>query len=111
MKRSIRSILIGVAFAMVLVGCQKNDEPAVGSRVQPSPTSSNTTAAIPQTSTPDPSIPETAGKAAGTQDVTALQRKADPQEKMTKEEESKAMPLPSQSNDHSTTALDKAKGK
>jgi hypothetical protein len=44
------------------------------------------------------------------QDTTALQRKPAPQEKMTKAEESKAMPLPGQANDHSTTALDKNKG-
>ena len=43
-------------------------------------------------------------------DSTALQQKAAPQEKMTEAEETKAMPLPGQANDHSTTALDKSKG-
>ena len=104
------SILIGAALSMLLLGCQKQDEPAVA-RVQPSAIVTNNAAPIPQMPTSDPSLPEVAGKATATQDTTALQRKADPQAKMTKEEESKAMPLPSQANDHSTTALDKSKGK
>ena len=106
-----RSILIGGALAMVLVGCQKKDESDVASKVQPSATVTNNSAPIAPTSTPDRSLPEVTGKAAATQDTTALQQKAAPQEKMTKEEESKAMPLPSQANDHSTTALDKNKKK
>jgi hypothetical protein len=76
-------------------------------------------APIPQFPKGDPSVPDAstvfaaqdaAEKAKAVQDTTALQRKAAPQEKMTKEEESKAMPLPAQANDHSTTALDKNKG-
>ena len=106
-----RSIPLGAALAMLLVGCQKKDEPAVTSSGQRSPTVTNNTAPIPQTSTPDPSLPEAVGKAAGTQDTTALQHKAAPQETMSKEEESKAMPLPGQANDQSTTALDKSKSK
>ena len=67
----------------------------------------------------DPSLPDAAtafaaqdavDKTKVMQDTTALEQKAAPQEKMTKAEESKAMPLPSQANDHSTTALDKNKG-
>lgn len=105
-----RSILIGGALVMVLVGCQKKDEADVASRVQPSATVTNSAAPIAPTSTPDRSLPDVTGKAA-TQDTTALQQKADPQAKMSKEEESKAMPLPSQANDHSTTAIDKNKKK
>ena len=71
---------------------------------------------IPQTSTRDPSVPDAAtalaaddaaDKAKAMQDTTELQQKPAPQEEMTKAEEVKAMPLPSQANDHSTTALDK----
>jgi len=74
---------------------------------------------IPQMSKGDPSLPDAstvftaqdaADKAKAIDDTTALQQKAAPQEKMTKAEESKAMPLPGQANDHSTTALDKSKG-
>ena len=54
---------------------------------------------------------DAAEKTKAMQDTAALQQKAAPQEKMTKAEESKAMPLPSQANDHSTTALDKKKGR
>lgn len=106
-----RTILMGAALAMLLAGCQKKDEPAVASTVQPSATVTNNSAPIPQTSTPDPSLPEAAGNAGATQTTTALQRNAAPQGKMTKQEESKAMPLPGQANDHSTTALDKSKSK
>ena len=106
-----RSILLGATLALLLMGCQKKDEPALTSSGQPPPTVTTTTAPTPQTSTPDPSLPEAAGKAAGTQDTTALQQKTAPQERMSKEEEAKAMPLPGQANDHSTTALDKAKSK
>jgi len=111
MNTMSRSILVGAALAMLLVGCQKQDDPASTSRMQSLPSASNTTATSPQTATPDPSLPKAAAMAAGTQDPTSLQRKANPQGRMTKEEESKAMPLPSQANDHSTTALDKNKGK
>ena len=106
-----RFTFIGAALAMLLVGCQKMDQPAVTSTGQLSPNVTINAAPIAQTLTPDPSVPDAAGKGAGTQDPTALQHKAAPQEKMTKEEESKAMPLPSQANDHSTTALDKNKSK
>jgi len=44
------------------------------------------------------------------QETAALQDKRAPQEPMTPAEESKAMPLPAQANDHSSTALDKNKG-
>ena len=105
-----RSMVIGGALVMVLVGCQKQDE-SVASKVQPSAAATNNSAPNAPTSTPDRSVPEVTGAGAATQDTTALQQKAAPQDKMTKEEESKAMPLPSQANDHSTTALDKNKKK
>jgi hypothetical protein len=111
MNNVSRSLLVGAAFAMLLVGCQKNDAPALTSGGQPSSTATTTTAPIPQTSASDPSLPEAAGKATVTQETTALQHKAAPQETMSREEESKAMPLPGQANDHSTTALDKSKSK
>jgi hypothetical protein len=105
-----RSIVIGGALVMVLVGCQKQDE-SVASKVPPSAAGTNSSAPVAPTSTPDRSLPEVTGKAAAPQDTTAVQQKAAPQGKMTTEEESKAMPLPSQANDHSTTALDKNKKK
>jgi hypothetical protein len=111
MNNLSRSILISAAFATLLVGCQKKDESPVTSSSPPPSTVTNNAVPIPPASTPDPSLPAAAGVAAGTQDTTALQHKAAPQERMTKEEESKAMPLPGQANDHSTTALDKGKSK
>lgn len=109
MNTIYRSILIGGALVMVLAGCQKKDESDVVSRLQPPAPVTNSAAPIAPTATPDRSVPEVTGQAAATQNTTALQRNAEPQVKMTKEEESKAMPLPSQANDHSTTALDKNK--
>lgn len=111
MNNVSRFVVIGAALAMLLVGCQKKDGVPATSGSQPSPTVTTTPAPIPAASTPDPSLPAATAKAAGTQDTTALQHKAAPQEKMTKDEESKAMPLPGQANDHSTTALDKSKSK
>ena len=92
-----RSVLAGIALA--LAGCHKSD--------------------VLPTTWKDPSVPDAAtafaaqdaaDKAKAMQDTAALQAQSVPQEKMTKAEESKAMPLPGQSNDHSSTALDKKKG-
>ena len=118
MNRVSRSVFAGVALAVVLAGCQKSDAPAVTSiGAPPQPVTSATP--TPQFPKGDPSVPD-AGSALATQDAadktkamqdtTALQQKQAPQEEMTKAEESKAMPLPGQANDHSTTALDKNKG-
>jgi uncharacterized lipoprotein len=118
MNKASRSIFIGTALAMVLAGCQKSDAPANTSNVAPSQPVTNASP-IPQMPKRDPSLPDadnafaardTAEKTKAMQDTAALQQKPAPQEEMTKAEESKAMPLPSQANDHSTTALDKNKG-
>ena len=116
MNKASRSIFIGAALAMVLAGCQKSDAPAITSNGAPPQPVTNATPIPPKG---DPSLPDAttafaaqdaAEKTKAMQDTTALQQKPAPQEKMTKAEESKAMPLPGQANDHSTTALDKSKG-
>jgi hypothetical protein len=118
MNRVSRSIFAGAALAMVLAGCQKSDAPAITSSGGP-PEPVTNASPIPQVPKGDPSLPDAAtalaaqdaaDKTKAMQDTTALQQKPAPQEKMTKAEESKAMPLPGQANDHSTTALDKSKG-
>ncbi len=118
MNRVSRSIFAGAALAMVLAGCQKSDAPATTSSGAP-PEPVTNASPIPQMPKGDPSLPDAAAalatqdaadKTKAMQDATALQQKAAPQEKMTKAEESKAMPLPGQANDHSTTTLDKNKG-
>ena len=118
MNNSLRCICVGGALAMVLAGCQRSEAPSVTSNGMPQERVTNT-APIPQFPKGDPSVPDAstvfaaqdaAEKAKAMQDTTALQHNAAPQEKMTKEEESKAMPLPAQANDHSTTAIDKNKG-
>jgi len=114
MNNVSRSIFVGAALAMALAGCQKSDPPAAGSNGGPAQTAVSS-AEIPKQPTGDASVPtaaaveakDAADKTAAMQDVNAMQHKAAPQEPMTKAEESKAMPLPGQANDHSTTALDK----
>lgn len=116
MNRASRSIFAGAALAMVLAGCQKSDAPAITSNGTPPQSVTNATP-IPQLPKADSPVPDAATtfadaaeKTKAMQDTTELQQKPAPQEKMTKAEESKAMPLPGQANDHSTTALDKNKG-
>jgi len=118
MNRVFRSIFAGAALAVVLASCQKSDAPAVTSNGAPPQPVANATP-IPQFAKGDPSVPDAstafaaqdaADKTKAMQDTIALQQKPAPQEKMTRAEESKAMPLPGQANDHSTTAMDKNKG-
>jgi hypothetical protein len=119
MSRVFRSIsFAGVALAVVLASCQKSDAPAVTSTSAP-PQPVTNAAPIPQFPKGDPSVPDAdtafaaqdaVDKTKAMPDTAAPQQKPAPQEEMTKAEESKAMPLPGQANDHSTTALDKNKG-
>lgn len=118
MNKISRSIFAGAALAMALAGCQRSDLPAVATDGAP-PQPVTNAAPIPQMSKGDPSVPDAAtafvaqdaaDKTKAMRDTTTLQQKPTPQEKMTKAEESKAMPLPGQANDHSTTALDRKRG-
>ena len=118
MNKALRSVFVGAALTMALAGCQKSDAPAITSNGAP-PEPVTNAAPIPQMPKGDPSVPDAttafaaqdaAEKTKAMQDTTALQQKPAPQEEMTKVEESKAMPLPGQANDHSTTALDKSNG-
>lgn len=108
MNKVSRSIFLGTALAMLIAGCEKSSAPAImSSNAPPQPVAS--VAPIPQAPKADPSVPDAATIFA-TQDTTAIQKKPATSEKMTKAEESRAMPLPGQANDHSTPALDKNKG-
>jgi hypothetical protein len=117
MNKTFRSAVIGVALAFALAGCQRGDAPSITSSGLPSGLGVNMSP-IPQVPWPDRSVPDAstafaqdaADKTKAMQDTSALQHKPAPQEKMTKTEESKAMPLPGQANDHSTTANDKNTG-
>jgi len=117
MNKVSRSIFAGAALAMTLAGCQMSNAPANTTSGEPPRPVTNATL-IPQMPKGDPSVPDAAtmfaaqdSDAAKTmQDATALQQKPAPQEEMTKVEESTAMPLPGQGNDHSATALDKKDG-
>lgn len=118
MNKVSQSIFVGAALAMALAGCQEIDAPANTSNGVP-PESITSATPIPQFPKGDPSVPDAGtafaaqdavDKTKAMQDTTALQQKPAPQEEMTKAEVSKAMPLPGQANDHSTTALDNNKG-
>ena len=118
MNRVSRSMFVGAALAMILAGCQKSDAPAVNSSSAP-PLPTTEATPTPPMAKGDPSVPDAATVFAAQdaaentkaiQDSIAMQQKPAPQEEMTKAEESQAMPLPAQANDHSTTALDKNKG-
>lgn len=96
MNTSTRFVLACVALAIVLSACGRREPPAW---------------------TGDPTVPDAATafakddaeKAKAEQEAAAAEATAKAHEEMTKGEESKAMPLPGQANDHSTTALDKNK--
>lgn len=118
MNNRSRFILVAAMLAMGLAGCQNRDA-ATATSNDPLPQSASRATPMMQVPVGDPSLPDAAtvaaaqdaaDKARAMQETAALQAKAAPQEKMTKGEESKAMPLPGQANDHSTTALDKRKG-
>jgi hypothetical protein len=96
-----RSVLAVAALALLLAGCQERDVLS-GTWKDPSVPDAATTFAA----------QDAAAKTRALEDTAAVQAqsKAAPQEKMTTAEESKAMPLPGQANDHSTTALDRKKG-
>jgi hypothetical protein len=103
---------------MVVAGCQNSDAPEITSNGVPQERASSATS-IPQFAKGDPSVPDASTvfaaqdvmeKVDAMRDTNTLQQKAAPQEPMSSVEESKAMPMPGQANDHSTTALDKNKG-
>ena len=95
MDTAFRSFIVAVAVATALAACER--EP------------------VTQVWTGDPSLPdaatvfakEAAEKAQASQESGASQAAAKP---LTNAEESKAMPLPGQANDHSNTVSDKNKG-
>jgi hypothetical protein len=63
--------------------------------------------AIPQSASPPPSVPGPAVEGANSAQTASAGEQ--PMKSMTKEEESTAMPLPGQANDHSTLAKDSKK--
>jgi hypothetical protein len=106
------STAISVAFAVLLAGCQHGDGAAVTLAPSEAPLRAASSRIVAPRSTTDRSLPDAAsvfephGASATISNIAAVQQQALPQEKMTKEEESMAMPLPGQANDHSSLALD-----
>lgn len=111
-----RTIFVAAALAAFLPACHNSEEPSAVSNGQPSQVVADATP-IHLGSGRDPSLPDASAVFAeqdaadkATADATALQQAAIPQKEMSKEEESKAMPLPSQANDHSNPVLEEKKG-
>jgi hypothetical protein len=126
-----RAIFAGAALALLLTGCERTDRPAITASTERLVIADATP--IPQANPRDPSLPDAAtalaqddaekAKAADASTAAPLvatspespnkeidatgQLKPAPQEPITKAEEKTVMPLPSQANDHSTTALDR----
>jgi hypothetical protein len=117
MNKVFRSFLIGAALATTLTGCQNNDVSAVTSNGEPSQTVGKL-ARISLMPSSDPSLPDAttvfaaqavADKTKAMQETSALHQVPAHEKVMTKQEESKAMPLPGQGTDDSATGLDKSK--
>ena len=117
MNKISGSFLVSAALATTLAGCQSHDVATVTSNGEPSQTVAKM-APIPQMPSRDPSLPDAttafgaqaaADKAKAMQDTSALQQEPAHGKVMTKQEESKAMPLPGQGSDDSATGLDKSK--
>ena len=96
--------LIAIAAAAVLVACGDKASPPPQTNVSPTvsgavpPPAASTPPAIP---TPPSTAPAT-NPAATAKDSAAT----NPKEEMSKEQESKSMPMAGQANNHSSTALD-----
>jgi hypothetical protein len=105
------------ACAILAAGCGRNEVDAVAPNGQPSQVATNH-ASIPQAFARDPSVPDAstvfAEQDAADKAKAALAlppQVATPGKKMTKEEESKAMPMPGQVNNHSSPVPAKSGGK
>jgi hypothetical protein len=107
------NLAAGALFGMliVLAACDIRP-PDRGPSEAPTATNATTTTPAPVTSgSPDPSVPPAGGTvppaapgATSSDDATRQQ----PREPMTPTQESSAMPMPGQANNHSSTALDPA---
>ena len=103
MKNSFRKITLGsvIFFIVILVACKKNVDSAQKNTALPSRNGASNSVARPDlVPIPDANmVPEAA---------TAAQQ-ASTKGAMSKEQESSAMPMPGQANDHSPTTIDKKK--
>lgn len=103
-KRTAVALLVGAA-AVGLFGCSRGGEQPV-----PAPKASQASAAEPA-----PGVPDTTPKAgdvfkapAAPAQTSTKAPSTDASHELTKQEESAAMPMPGQANDHSTLAKDPA---
>lgn len=96
--------LVGIALGVG--GCSKSGQPPPD--IQPGTTSSPTQGSSSSPSTPA-AAPSQGSSSSGTTPSDTAKASDPPMAPMTKEGESKAMPMPGQANDHSTLANDKKK--
>lgn len=99
----IVSVLAGMLFAALAAGCDKKNEPPKPTAAVQSTAPANQSVALPQNSLPqsDAAIPPQAPPATPSPTDASNQSQASPKE-LDKSQESAAMPMPGQVNNHST---------
>ncbi|CAN5806209.1 hypothetical protein BH11PSE12_BH11PSE12_27260 [soil metagenome] len=106
MKNSFRKVTLGyvIFFVVILAACQKSADTPEKKTALPSLNAASNSVARPElVPPPDASMAPEVPAAA-----TAAQQ-ASTKGAMSKEQESSAMPMPGQANDHSPTTIDKKK--
>ena len=105
-------LALTVAAALNLVACDRDAGPVLAAAA---PATVSAGPATPGGGAPDTSVPDAAStfaaqdateRAKALQDAAAALNKTGPPTTMSKEQESKTMPLPGQANDHSTAGRD-----
>ena len=91
--------------ALALIGCQRSGDPPLPT-VMPSPTAQAQPPAVPDTT---PKASEVFKEGAPPSATSSNARPVDQSHTLTRQEESTAMPMPGQANDHSTLAKEPAK--
>ncbi|MEO8346385.1 MAG: hypothetical protein ABI607_11890 [Betaproteobacteria bacterium] len=117
MKKILWSAISSVALGLTLAGCENKNAQSGQSNAVPAqatiPAPTATPAPARDPALPDPAtaaaVKDAADKARAMPGKPPVDPNANPQKAMTKQEESTAMPMAGQVNDHSNTVLDKKK--
>ena len=105
-NRSAAALLVGAA-AVGLFGCNSSSDQSVPApRVSQAPASAPAPATVPDTT---PKASDVFKSGALPPQTSPKSQQADPSHELTKQEESTAMPMAGQANDHSTLAKDPVK--
>ncbi len=104
-NRGAAALLVGAA-AVGLFGCNSSNQSAPAPRVSQAPASAPPPAAAPDTT---PKASDVFKTGASPAQASPKAQQVDPSHELTKQEESTAMPMAGQANDHSTLAKDPVK--